>query len=69
MLGSVSSVLGNEDLVNFLIHESDLPELNNICRRLQSKSAVGQCDQSPGSHFFLIDQGELRSPDIAGFDS
>jgi hypothetical protein len=69
----VSTLLGNKDLINSLIHESDLPDFNNFCHRLQSETVVGQCDPSEMGFaalpFIEIDQNELRSPDIAGFDS
>jgi hypothetical protein len=64
-LWSVSALLGNQNLINCLIRESEPPALNTICRRLQYKIAVGQCDPSEiafaALHFFEIDQDELRT--------
>jgi hypothetical protein len=62
---AISSLLGNDDLAQFLIGDCDHLDLANVCGHLESKSALGRCTASEiefaASHFFELDQDALRN--------
>jgi hypothetical protein len=72
-LVSVSSALGNDEILHLLIERFDSIDVNNICRRLEIRSLLGNCELSEiefaASHFTEIKAELLRQLPICVLES